>query len=285
MRRFYSGCAVVFAVGWLGVSSHVAAETNHPPAPPSVPDSERFFDAYSEAIRLLQEKKPQEAAVTMDQLCRQVTVSPWMEIALLKYTGMIEVKSSKAALENYQLLRSRVQNAPYFQGTAPYARVLTAAMTGATANGINRIRINRIRGALSAYFAKHGEYPESLAKLSVLGYIEMEDTYNLDGRTYQYTPTGLKLTPFISYKQYAPLECPPTEPFSVKTPILDGTSQISSDPPKYAALIKMSRKQEATRVIENQTVQGFLVCVVTAEGVILCSTDRILILSVSLPAR
>ena len=203
----------------------------------------------------------------------------------MKYSELIESKSDKGALENYQLLRSRMQNAPYFQGTTPYARVLRAAMDGATGNGINRIRINRIRIALSSYFAKYREYPESLAKLSILGYIEMENIQNVDERTFRYTPTGVLLTPFISYKRYEPFDSPTVEPFYVTTPVVEATSQISSAPLKYAAMIKVSGKSESLRVAENQTLQGFLVCAVAPEGAILCSTERILILPVTVPSR
>jgi hypothetical protein len=274
--------------GWLCVNSPVLGQTDPPPKTvPAMPDSQRFFEAYAQAINFLREKKPQreEALVAMDQISQKLSASPWMEIALLKYSELAESKNSKAALENYHLLRSRAQNAPYFQGDAPYARVFRAALVGATGNGINRIRINRIREALSSYFARYGEYPESLAKLAILGYIDMENIQNVDGRSFRYTPTGVQLTPFISYKRYEPFECPPAEPFYVTTPSLNGTSQVSSDPLKYAALVKMSGKDETVRVVENQTIQGFLVCTVAPEGAILCSMDRILILPAGVSSK
>jgi hypothetical protein len=280
MRHFFSGCVLV-AVGWFCFGGHLDAQTNRPPVLPVPSDSERFFDAYTKAIGFLREKKPQEAVIAMDQICKQVTTSPWMEIALLKYSELVEGKSSKSALENYALLRNRVQNAPYFQGTAPYARLFRAALEGATGNGINRIRINRIRESLSSYFAKYSEYPESLAKLSILGYIEMADIQNVDGRTFRYIPTGIQLTPFISYKRYEPFESPPLEPFYVTMPVLEGTSQVSNPPLKYAALIKMSPNSGSLRIVENQTLHGFLVCAIASDGAILCSTDRILILPVN----
>jgi hypothetical protein len=287
MRRSYRGSFLAVLAGGLCAIAPAIGETNRPAAaPPPTPDSQRFFEAYGKAINYLREKKPQreEAVIVMDQISRQANTSPWMEISLLKYSELIEPKNNKAAVENYQLLRSRAQNAPYFQSDAPYARVFRAALEGATANGVNRIRINRIREALSSYFARYSEYPESLAKLAILGYIDMENIQNVEGRSFRYTPTGVQLTPFISYKRYEPLDCPPAEPFYVTTPSLEGTSQISSSPPKYAALLKMSGKAEAVRVVENQTVGGFLVCTISPEGAILCTTERILILPVLPPA-
>jgi hypothetical protein len=287
MRQSHSGCLFFLIAGWLCASVLAFAQTNQPPAKaPAIPDSERFFQAYSQAIEFLREKKPQrdQAVAAMDAVAQKINTSPWLEMAMLKHAELIEAKNNKAAMDTYFLLRSRAQNAPYFQSDAPYARVFRAALEGATANGINRIRINRIREALANYFARYGEYPESLAKLSILGYIEMENIQNMDSRNFRYTPTGVQLTPFISYKRYEPLESPPSEPFYVTVPSLEGTTEVSSVPLKYAAIIKMSGNSQPIRIVENQTLQGLLVCSIAPQGVILCSTDRILILPV-LPVK
>ena len=67
----------MLVMGWVCVSGLVFAETRTPSPAPAVPDSERFFDAYSKAVRFLREKNPQEAAIIMDQLAKQVTASHW----------------------------------------------------------------------------------------------------------------------------------------------------------------------------------------------------------------
>ena len=251
------------------------AQTNPVPAAPS--DSDRFFDTYAKAVRLLRSNHAQDAAIAMDVVSKQLSTSPWMEIAMLKHSELVEFRTEKVALENYTLLNHRLANAPYFQSDAEHANVFHAALQGAIKAGINRIRLRRIRDALGRYFIRYREYPESLMKLSILGYIELENIQTADERRFRYLPTNQRLTPFISCQNY---DLEPLEPvaFFVTEPRLSGTSMTGDTPPKYEALIAIPGRSDPLRVGENQTLRGYFVAAVGARGAILCSNNKILIL-------
>jgi hypothetical protein len=245
-------------------------------APPTT-DGERFFESFNTAARQVQQNNLDGAAVTMDLLAKSLNESPWLEIALLKYAEVSELRSSSAAVETYSLLLHRLESAPYFQGDTEHARVFRAALQGAVQQGIRRVKLGRIRDALARYHARYFAYPESLAKLSILGYIDMNDITDITDRSFRYLPTMPRFSPFITYQMYE-LENIAPEPFVVSAPRIEGTSMISAEPPKYAALLKVAGRTDALRVVENQTLQGYFIAAIASRGVIACSVDRVLVL-------
>lgn len=258
--------------------------TNAPatPAAPTSPqptDPDRFFTQYAKAVQLVRQNGHQEASIIMDLLWRNLSTSPWFEIALLKHAELNEISNPQVAWQDYDLLRKRIQNAPYFQGTAGHAAVFRAALLGAIAHGIDRIRILRVRDGLDRYHARYRQYPESLVKLSIFNYVDMQDIYNADGRLFRYTPTGQQFTPTISYQLFD-LELLPPEPFFVTSPKLDGTARLDETSKKYAALIRVPGRMDPQRVVEDQTLEGYLVAAVGAGGAVVCTPDRVLILLV-----
>ncbi len=241
-------------------------------------EANNFFTQYRQAARQLRDKREAEAVLTMNLLLNKLKRSPWMEIALLKQSELLESRNEQFATDNYNLLLQRLQNSPYFQGGDEKARLFSIALQGAVHNGVNRIRARRLREALDRYFVQYHEYPESLAKLSVLGYTEMENVLTADNRPFRYIPTGQQFTPFLSYKRYEGLDTLPPEPFLLPTPKLEGTSRASDDPLKYAGIILLPGHKEPVRVIENQMIQDFIVLSVAPTGLILCNAQRILVL-------
>lgn len=241
-------------------------------------EANRFFTQYKQAARQLQERRTPEAALTMELLARSLKGSPWLELALLKQSELIELSNDRYAMENYDLLLQRVQRAPYFQSRAEKATLFGIALQGASRNGVNRIRARRIRDALDRYFVRYHEYPESLAKLAILGYVEMENIQTADNKPFRYVPTGQQLSPFLSYKRYEGLETIAAETFLVTAPRLEGTSRASDEPLKYAALMRMSGQREPVRIVEDQNVAGYVVLAIAPKGVVLCNDQRIIVL-------
>jgi hypothetical protein len=259
----------------------VRADTNVP-APTAVAsspasDADRFFTQYTRAVQLVRQNGLREASVIMDLLWRNLASSPWFEIALLKHAELNEISNTRVALEDYDVLRKRVENAPYFQGTADRAAVFRAALLGSAMRGTDRIRIQRIRDALGVYNTRYHQYPESLAKLAIFNYIDMEDIHNSEGRLFHYTPTGQQFTPAISYHDYR-IEPLAPEPFFVTSPKLEGTTQLDDQTKKYAALIRVPGNMDPHRVFEDQTLEGYFVAAVAAGGAIVCTPERVLVL-------
>jgi hypothetical protein len=244
----------------------------------AVADAPLFFRDYRQAARLAKDKKDQEAGLVLDALAKKLGSAPWLEIALLKSAELIETRNEKVAVESYQLLRQRLQNAPYYQGDAERARLFRSALGGAIEAGINRIHVRRVRLALERYHGRYLEYPESLAKLAVLGYTEPGNILDANERPLRYVPGGLQMTPFISYKRYDGLDTTPPEPLQVSTPRLDGTSQVSTDPVQYALLVSAAGRHEPLRLVENQTHQGYLIAAIGHDGAILLNFHRVLVL-------
>lgn len=241
-------------------------------------DAPLFFRQYRQAVKLAKEKKDQDAGLVLDALTKKLGSAPWLEIALLKSAELIETHNENVALESYQLLRQRLQNAPYYQGEAERARLFRSALGGAIEAGINRIHVRRVRVALERYHGRYLEYPESLAKLAVLGYTDAGNILDANERPLRYVPTGLQLTPFISYKRYDGLETTPPEPLQVAAPRMDGTSEVSTDPVQYSLLANVPGRNEPLRLVENQTHQGFLIIAIGKDGAILISFNRVLVL-------
>ena len=259
----------------------VRADTNAP-APTAtvatqVSDADRFFTQYSKAVDLVQRNGQREASVIMDLLWRNLGSSPWFEIALLKHAELNEISNGRVAFEDYDLLRKRVENAPYFQGTTDRAAVFRTALLGSAMRGIDRIRVQRIRDALGVYNTRYHQFPESLAKLAIFNYIDMEDIHNSEGRLFHYTPTGMQFTPAISYRLYT-IESLPPEPFYVTSPKLDGTTQLDEQTKQYAALIRVPGHMDPHRVFEDQTLEGYFVAAVAAGGAIVCTPERVMVL-------
>src|SRR5580704_6900066 len=174
-------CRVLLIAGCLTFPfSVVRADTNTPTAVtvPAASDADRFFTQYTKAIQLVRQNGQREASVIMDLLWRNLASSPWFEIALLKHAELNEISNAQVALEDYDVLRKRVENAPYFQGTSDRAAVFRAALLGSAMRGTDRIRLQRIRDALEVYNTRYNQYPESLAKLAIFNYIDMEDIHN-----------------------------------------------------------------------------------------------------------
>ncbi len=240
-------------------------------------DADRFFTQYAKAVQLVRQNGRREASVIMDLLWRNLGSSPWFEIALLKHAELNEISNAQVALEDYDVLRKRIENAPYFQGTADHAAVFRAALLGSAMRGTDRIRIQRIREALGVYNTRYHQYPESLAKLAIFNYIGMEDIHNPEGRLFHYTPTGQQFTPAISYHTYV-IEPLAPEPFFVTSPKLEGTTQLDDKMKKYAALIRLPGRMDPHRVFEDQTLEGYFVAAVAAGGAIVCTPEHVLVL-------
>lgn len=259
--------------------SNAPAPVAMPPAATSTNDADRFFEQFAVAAKSVQDNRADHAALVMDVLAKNLNGSPWLDIALLKAAALQENRAPATALENYALLKRRLDVAPYFQGNAERAQVFRVALQGAIDRGINRIRLQRIRDALAEYHARYRQYPESLTKLAVLGYVEMPDVRNASGRLYRYIPTGMQFSPGIAYQQYE-LETIPAEPFAANAPRLIGTTQVREEPRQYAALFQDAGRAEPARVAENQIFQGFFVAAVAEHGAILVTPERVLVLPV-----
>ena len=284
--------AVRSAFVWVMLALPGYAQTNLSPVLPAataaaVPqplpdlastDASRFFEKYREATRLLASGQIQNAAITMDLLSHSLHVSPWLEIALLKHAQLNERANDHAAEENYALLRQRIANAPYFQSNAERAQLFGVVLRNTVNNGTNRIRLHRLRDAIGRYHSRYAEYPESLAKLAILGYTDMENIHNTNNHLFRYLPQDPRMNPFISYRRYE-LESINAEPFTVSTPVLAGTSQASERPLRYSALVRVPGELEPARVVENQMIQGFFVVAVAHDGAIFSTPTRVVVVA------
>jgi signal transduction histidine kinase len=112
---------------------------------------------------------------------------------------------------------------------------------------------------------------------AILGYVEVSDTHDAEDKMFRYVPTGMQLAPFISYKRYEGLPITPPEPLVVASPRVDGTSGLE-EPGKYAALLNLPGRMDALRVVENQTLEGYLVIAIANDGAIVTSRQRVLVL-------
>lgn len=266
----------LWAAGLLAVTIPTRAETNA--AASAAADADEFFTKYRQAALSVERGQVQDAAIAMDLLSRSVGSSPWMEIAILKHCQLIESTNDKVAEEGYQLLRQRIQNAPYFQGSAERAQLFGVALQGAVDAGITRIRVRRVRAALEQYRAKYLGYPESLLKLSILGYIDMQDIHDAKDDRLRYIASAPEISPFISYKRYELRGAAPSDPFLATSPRLDSISQISEQPPRYSALVRLPGRVELTRLEQDQMIQGFYVAAIAPGGAVVSSASRILVL-------
>ncbi|MCG3149545.1 MAG: hypothetical protein PCFJNLEI_03009 [Verrucomicrobiae bacterium] len=270
-------------IPWL-TSEPPGSVKKAPPQPPDPGDAASFdaaafFAKYKEAVALLTKKKNEEAGITIDLLARNLRTSPWLEIAMMKHAQLVEQSNDRVAEEDYTLLRERLANSPYFEGEGDKVKLFGVALQGAVDAGLNRLRLRRVRDALSRYFGRYAEYPESLAKLAILGYTDMENIRSVNNQLFRYTPQSPKMDPFVSYKSFD-LEKVDQEPFiAVNAPILEATSQISEKPLKYAAVIRTSNKGDSVRIVEDQTIDGYFVAAIAHDGVILSTPTRIIVLA------
>ena len=286
-----NGWVVSSVFVWVMVALVGHAQTNSPPlagAPELVgstnsmaeiasTDASRFFEKYREATRLVADGQLQNAAILMDLLSHSLRVSPWLDIALLKHAQLNERTNDRAAEENYSLLRHRLANAPYFQSNAERAQLFGLALRNTVDHGIDRIRLHRLRSAINRYHSRYAEYPESLAKLAILGYTDMENIHNVNNHLFRYLPQDPRMNPFITYRRFE-LESIDPEPFTVKSPVLVGTSQVSEHPLRYSALVHAPGELEPARVVENQTIQGFFVVAIAHAGAIFSAPNRVIVL-------
>ena len=241
-------------------------------------DAGRFFEKYREATRLVALGQIQNAAITLDLLSHSLRVSPWLDIALLKHAQLNERTNDRAAEENYALLRQRLINAPYFQSNVERAQLFGVALRNTVDSGIDRIRLHRLRSAINRYHSRYAEYPESLAKLAIMGYTDMENIHNVNNHLFRYLPQEPRMNPFITYRRFE-LESINSEPFTVDRPVLVGTSQASEKPLRYSALVRVPGELEPARVVENQTIQGFFVVAVAHDGAIFSAPNRIIVVA------
>lgn len=242
-------------------------------------DAVTFFTKYKVALAQLEVKKVQDAGITLDLLARSLNTSPWLEIAMMKHAQLVEDTNDRVAEEDYNLLRERLENAPYFEGKGDRAKIFGTALQGAVDLGINRIRLRRVRVALDSYRNRYNEYPESLAKLAILGYTDIENIRSVNNQLFRYVPQQPKMNPFVSFKS-CDLEKVAAEPFiAPNVPILEATSQVSEKPLKYAALIRVSSKEDPLRIVENQTINGYFVAAIVHDGVILSTPTRVVVLT------
>lgn len=248
-------------------------------AQPQPTDPDRFFSQYAKASELVRQGDRQEASVIMDLLWRNLTTSPWFEIALLKHAELNETSNPQVAAQDYDVLRKRVENAPYFQGNAPGAAVFRTALLGAVARGIDRLHLQSVRDALNRYQLRYHQYPESLVKLAIFNYVGMDDIYDSENRLFRYTPTGIQFTPNISYQRYD-LVSLPAEPFFVTSPKISGTTRVDDKTGKFAAVILVPDRIDWQSVVEGQTLGPYFVASVDRGGAIVCTTERILVLPV-----
>ena len=261
---------------WL---AHESAAASNPSPEVASADASRFFEKYREATRLVARGQLQNAAITMDLLSHSLHVSPWLDIALLKHAQLNERANDRAAEEDYALLLQRIANAPYFQSNAERAQLFGVVLRNTVTSGIDRIRLHRLRDAIAHYHTRYAEYPESLAKLAILGYTDMENIHNVNNHLFRYLPQDPRMRPFITYQRYE-LESIASEPFNVTSPVLEGTSQVSEKPLKYAALVHVPGQGDPARVVENQIIQGFFIVAVVHDGAILSTPGRVIVLAV-----
>ncbi|MGO9527125.1 MAG: hypothetical protein ACLP0A_06100 [Verrucomicrobiia bacterium] len=258
----------------------VSTPATNPPTPAAQPtDPERFFSQYAKAADLVRQNARQEASVIMDLLSRNLTTSPWFEIAVLKHAELNETSNPKVAREDYDVLQKRVENAPYFQGNAERAAVFRTALLGAVGRGTDRLHLQSVRDGLNRYQMRYHQFPESLVKLAIFNYVDMGDIYDSDNRLFRYTPTGIQFTPTISYQRYD-LASLPAEPFYVTSPKISGTTRVNDTTGKYAAVILVPERIDWQSVVEGQTLGGYFVATVDRGGAIVCTTERILVLPV-----
>lgn len=280
-RRLLWGaaCGWFWACGQTASVGDTMSAPVSPPEPPPLTEADRFFLEYSRAAGLLSRMGRQEAWLVMDQLARRLQTSPWMELAQLKACELGEGLNDAVALEGYQLLRSRVTHAPWFQASRDRATLFAVAIQGAVDRGIARIRLARIREGLGRYFARYGHYPESLAKLAIFNYVAPEDIQDADGRPFRYLPTGMQMRPTITYLRYE-LESIPVEPFVATVPKLEAITRLQDEPLRHAALIRVPGRAEPVRITEEQTIAGFYAAAITARGAVFVGGGRV----ISLPA-
>ena len=119
-----------------------------------------------------------------------------------------------------------------------------------------------------------------MAQLAILEFIDREDIVDAKARPIRYTPTDVRLRNAPTFQNYE-LDWIPAEPFEVKLPRIDGTSQISDQPRKFTALIKVPSGGDARRAVENQTLEGFFIAAIAEKGAIVCTHDRVLVLPVA----
>ena len=275
---------------WVMIALGGYAQTNPPPAAVAPAptngslseiastDASRFFEKYKEATHLVAQGQLQNAAILLDLLSHSLQVSPWLDIALLKHAQLNERTNDRAAEENYALLRHRLANAPYFQSNVERAQLFGVALRNTVDHGTDRIRLHRLRAAIGRYHSRYAEYPESLAKLAILGYTDMENIHNVNNHLFRYLPQDPRMNPFITYRRFE-LESIAGEPFAVDYPVLVGTSQASEHPLRYSALVRVPGELEPARVVENQTIQGFFVVAIAHGGAIFSTPNRVIVLA------
>jgi len=272
------------ATPWLARDPAPSATKSPPPAADTAAaasaDAANFFAKYRETVALLGKNKPQEAGITFDLLARNLRTSPWLEIAMMKHAQLVEQTNDRVAEEDYTLLKQRLENSPYFEGTGDKVKLFGVALQGAVDTGLNRVRLRRVRDALGRYHSRYAEYPESLVKLAILGYTDMENIRSVNNQLFRYAPQGPKMDPFVSFKSFD-LEKVDQEPFvAINTPKLEATSQLSEKPLQYTALIRITNKGDPARIVENQTIEGYFVAAIAHDGVILSTPNRVIVLVV-----
>jgi hypothetical protein len=268
---------------FLLAAAPLFAQTNEPVASPvdqpPMMEAQRFFGEYARAAAFLEKGGRDQASLVMNQLYKTLRTTPWLEIALVKHSELVEETNENAAMDGYDLLRKRLANAPYFQANVQRSRLFGGALQSAVDRGISRVRLAHLRDGLRRYFARYMQYPESLAKLSIFNYVDAADIVDPNNKPFRYLPTGMQLRPTITYLRYE-LESIPAEPFIASSPKLVGTSKVNDDPEQYVCLIRVPGKAEPVRISEEQTIEGYYVAAIAPNGAIFVGGNRILVIPV-----
>lgn len=277
-----SAAALIAATAPLSPAQDRAPAPDPGPAPTAAPltDSDRLFEGFAEAAKFVQKHRDRQALGIMDNLVKTLATSPWLDVALLKRAELNENLNRPAALDDYNLLVRRLENAPYFTAGGERTRLLQQALQHAVERGITRVRIGRIKDALQTYYALNLRYPESLAKLAILGYISPDDIKNANGEPIRYLPVHTQLVPTVTYHRFDILDVD-REPFSVRSPKLEGTSRETDPPHKYVGLLYVPKRAEPVRVVENQMVDKFVIAAIAQRGALLCTELRVIVLPVA----
>jgi len=280
-RRLTTRLGVVVMLALAPVWSPVILAQTNPPEPAvatvALDDRDVFFAEFTRIAQLVRQGGNSEALGLLNLLQRKLKAAPWLDIAMVKYGQLAESQDQQAALDSYEVLLKRIPHAPFYQAADEKGELFAAVLAGTARRGINRIRLDRIRNALQRYFTRYSQYPESLAKLAVLNYVDMEGIVDADGEPFRYVATGMQFRPLMTYMQFE-LEKPPADPFLNPLPKVEATSRIADDPPTYTALVRVPGRREPARIAAGQSIAGYYFAEVAAGGVIACSGDRVLVL-------
>lgn len=261
------------AVAGSGLLAAAVAAQDVPPPRPTLSDADNFFIEYSRAAGFAARGDRETAALAMEAVRRQVTTSPWTELAQVKCNELMERHDATEALAGQELVLHRLESELYYQ-TAD-AAPLRQALRAMTTRGIRRVRRQRIETGLQQYRRLFDQYPDALALLVTHHILEPADLRGPGDRPFAYLPRALSPTRqrYVSYD----LELVPAEPFVAPAPRIASTTRIGNAPPHYAALVQLRPRTDPVQVEVGEWLDGKYVAIITARGAILCTPDQVLI--------